>query len=119
MKRNSIFIIVLLTFVGCNTNQNYDKSMLPNADPVILSKVNSRDLITCMQLPVPRPPIPINVDHKIPTKEVYDQNDCIEGKMATKEGRDLKNKRDEKNKFNLEIDLEKDEDINLEDQKEE
>ena len=119
MKRNSIFIIVLLTFVGCNTNQNYDKSMLPNADPAILSKVNSRDLITCMQLPVPRPPIPINPDHKAPTEEVYDQNDCIEGKMATKEGRDLKNKRDEENKFNLEIDLEKDEDINLEDQKEE
>jgi hypothetical protein len=39
--------------------------------------------------------------------------------MATKEGRDLKNKRDEENKFNLEIDLEKNEDINLEDQKEE
>ena len=119
MKRNSIFIIVLLTFIGCNTNQNYDKSMLPNADPVNLSKVNSRDLIKCMQLTVPRPPLPINVDHKIPTTEVYDQNDCIEGKMATKEGRDLKNKRDEENKFNLEIDLEKDEDINLEDQKEE
>ena len=117
MKRNSIFIVVLLTFVGCNTNQNYDKSMLPNADPAILSKVNSRDLITCMQLPVPRPPIPINPDHKVPTEEVYDQNDCIEGKMATKEGRDLKNKRDEENKFNLEIDIKKREDINLENQK--
>tara|TARA_B100001175_G_scaffold311574_1_gene316192 strand:- start:558 stop:917 length:360 start_codon:yes stop_codon:yes gene_type:complete len=119
MEKKILSIIFSICLFGCSTTQNYDKSMLPNADPVILSKVNSRDLITCMQLPVPRPPIPINVDHKIPTKEVYDQNDCIEGKMATKEGRDLKNKRDEENKFNLEIDLEKNEDINLEDQKEE
>ena len=119
MKRNSIFIIVLLTFIGCNTNQNYDKSMLPNADPVILSKVNSRVLITCMQLQVLRPPIPINADHKVPTTEVYDQNDCIEGKMASKEGQEQKNKRDKKNKFKLDIDLKKDDEIIIEDQDEE
>ena len=39
--------------------------------------------------------------------------------MASKGGQDLKNARDEENKFNLEIDLDKDEDINLEDQIEE
>ena len=112
-------LLILLGVVACNTNQNYDKSMLPNADPVILSKVNSRVLITCMQLQVLRPPIPINADHKVPTTEVYDQNDCIEGKMASKEGQELKSKRDKKNKFKLDIDLKKDDEIIIEDQDEE
>ena len=112
-------LLLLLGVVACNTNQNYDKSMLPNADPVILSKVNSRVLITCMQLQVLRPPIPINADHKVPTTEVYDQNDCIEGKMASKEGQEQKNKRDKMNKFKLDIDLKKDDEIIIEDQDEE
>jgi len=112
-------LLLLLSVVACNSNQNYDKSMLPDADPAILSKVNSRVLITCMQLQVPRPPIPINADHKVPTSEVYDQNDCIEGKMALKEGQELKSKRDKKNKFKLDIDLKKDDEIIIEDQDEE
>ena len=112
-------LLPLLSVVACNSNQNYDKSMLPDADPAILSKVNSRVLITCMQLQVPRPPIPINADHKVPTSEVYDQNDCIEGKMALKEGQELKSKRDKKNKFKLDIDLKKDDEIIIEDQDEE
>ena len=112
-------LLILLGVVACNTNQNYDKSMLPDADPTILSKVNSRVLITCMQLQVLRPPIPINADHKVPTTEVYDQNDCIEGKMASKEGQEQKNKRDKKNTFNLDIDLKKDDEIIIEDQDEE
>ena len=112
-------LLLLLSVVACNSNQNYDKSMLPDADPAILSKVNSRVLITCMQLQVPRPPIPINADHKVPTTEVYDQNDCIEGKMASKEGQEPKSKRDKKNKFKLDIDLKKDDEIIIEDQDEE
>ena len=112
-------LLLLLSVVACNSNQNYDKSMLPDADPAILSKVNSRVLITCMQLQVPRPPIPINADHKVPTNEVYDQNDCIEGEMASKEGQEQKNKRDKKNKFKLDIDLKKDDEIIIEDQDEE
>ena len=112
-------LLLLLGVVACNTNQNYDKSMLPDADPAILSKVNSRVLITCMQLQVLRPPIPINADHKVPTSEVYDQNDCIEGKMASKEGQELKSKRDKKNKFKLDIDLKKDDEVIIEDQDEE
>ena len=119
MKKISFLIFILLTFIGCNTNQNFDKSMLPDADPAILSKVNSRVLITCMQLQVLRPPIPINADHKVPTTEVYDQNDCIEGEMASKEGQEQKNKRDKKNKFKLDIDLKKDDEIIIEDQDEE
>ena len=75
-------LIPFLLLFGCNTNQNYDKSMLPNADPAILSKVNSRVLITCMQIPTPLPPVPINKDHKIPQTEVYDTNDCIDKEMA-------------------------------------
>ena len=112
-------LLLLLSVVACNSNQNYDKSMLPDADPAILSKVNSRVLITCMQLQVLRPPIPINADHKVPTTEIYDQNDCIEGKMALKEGQELKSKRDKKNKFKLDIDLKKDDEIIIEDQDEE
>ena len=42
MKR----LIPILILFGCNTNQNYDKSMLPTADPSLLSKVNSRGLVT-------------------------------------------------------------------------
>ena len=63
-------------------NQNYDKSMLPNADPLTLSKINSRGLIKCMQLPTPLPPVPINKDHKVTNEEVYDQTDCIDGEMS-------------------------------------
>ena len=48
MKKISFFIFILLTFIGCNTNQNYDKSMLPDADPKALSEVNSKVLISCM-----------------------------------------------------------------------
>ena len=77
MKGNSYLVIALLTIVGCNTNQNYDKSMLPDADPKVLSEVNSKVLISCMQIPVPRPPVPINPSHEVPTSEVYDQNDCV------------------------------------------
>ena len=119
MEKKILSIIFSICLFGCSTTQNYDKSMLPDADPAILSKVNSRVLITCMQLQVPRPPIPINADHKVPTTEVYDQNDCIEGEMASKEGQEQKNKRDKKNKFKLDIDLKKDDEIIIEDQDEE
>ena len=111
MKDKVLLIIVLITFAGCNTNLNYDKSMLPNADPKVLSEVNSKVLISCMQLPVPRPPIPINPSHKVPTSEVYDQNDCVENKLSDNERKKILNERKEKEKFNLEI--------NLEDQEEE
>jgi hypothetical protein len=55
----------------------------------------------------------------VPTTEIYDQNDCIEGEMASKEGQEQKNKRDKKNKFKLDIDLKKDDEIIIEDQDEE
>ena len=58
-------IIPLLILFGCATNQNYDKSLLPDANPTTLSKVNSKILVSCMQVPVPQPPIPINVSHKV------------------------------------------------------
>ena len=103
----SLFFIV----IGCNTNQNYDKSMLPDADPKVLSDVNSKVLISCMQIPVPRPPVPINPSHKVPTSEVYDQNDCVENRMGDNERKKLLSEKKEKEKFKLEI--------NLEDQEEE
>ena len=103
----SLFFIV----IGCNTNQNYDKSMLPDADPKVLSDVNSKVLISCMQIPVPRPPVPINPSHKVPTSEVYDQNDCVENRMGDNERKKLLSEKNEKEKFKLEI--------NLEDQEEE
>ena len=106
MKDKVLLIIVLITFAGCNTNLNYDKSMLPNADPKVLSEVNSKVLISCMQLPVPRPPIPINPSHKVPTSEVYDQNDCVENKLSDNERKKILNERKEKEEFNLEINLE-------------
>ena len=106
MKRNSLLIILLLTFFGCNSNQNYDKSMLPNADPQVLSEVNSKVLISCMQIPVPRPPVPINPSHKVSTSEVYDQNDCVENRMGDNERKKLLNEKKEKEKFDLEINLE-------------
>jgi len=103
-------LIPLLLLFGCNTNQNYDKSMLPNADPAILSKVNSRVLITCMQIPTPLPPVPINKDHKVPQTEVYDTNDCIDKEMARKDTNDINNERSKKKEFDLEINIE-DQDI--------
>jgi len=102
--------ILLLSFffivIGCNTNQNYDKSMLPDADPKVLSDVNSKVLISCMQIPVPRPPVPINPSHKVPTSEVYDQNDCVENRMGDNERKKLLSEKKEKEKFKLEINLE-------------
>ena len=104
-------LLILLGIMACNTNQNYDKSMLPDADPKALSEVNSKVLISCMQIPVPRPPVPINPSHKVPTSEVYDQNDCVENKLSDNERKKILNERKEKEEFNLEI--------NLEDQEEE
>tara|TARA_X000000368_G_scaffold16536_1_gene13048 strand:- start:93 stop:425 length:333 start_codon:yes stop_codon:yes gene_type:complete len=104
-------LLLLLGVVACNTNQNYDKSMLPDADPKVLSEVNSKVLISCMQIPVPRPPVPVNPNHKVSTSEVYDQNDCVENKMGDNERKKLLGERKEKEKFDLEI--------NLEDQEEE
>ena len=111
MKKNSILTIFLLTLFGCSTTQNYDKSMLPDATPQVLSEVNSKVLISCMQIPVPRPPVPINPSHKVPTSEVDDQNDCVENRMGDNERKKILNERKEKEEFNLEI--------NLEDQEEE
>ena len=111
MKKITFAFFLLISIVGCNTNQNYDKSMLPDADPKVLSEVNSKVLISCMQIPVPRPPVPINPSHKVPTSEVYDQNDCVENKLSDNERKKILNERKEKEEFNLEI--------NLEDQKEE
>ena len=105
MKKISFLIVILLTFIGCNTNQNYDKSMLPDADPIVVSEVNSKVLISCMQIPVPRPPVPINPSHKVPTGEVYDQNDCVENKMGDNERKKLLSEKKEKEKFKLEIDF--------------
>ena len=104
-------LLLLLGVVACNTNQNYDKSMLPDADPKVLSEVNSKVLISCMQIPVPLPPVPINPNHKVSTSEVYDQNDCVENKMGDNERKKLLSEKKEKEKFDLEI--------NLEDQEEE
>ena len=106
MKGNGYLVIALLIFAGCNTNLNYDKSMLPDADPKILSEVNSKVLISCMQIPVPRPPVPINPSHKVPTREVFDQNDCVEKKLSDNERKKILNERKEKEEFNLEINLE-------------
>jgi hypothetical protein len=85
--------------------------MLPDADPKVLSEVNSKVLISCMQISVPRPPVPINPSHKVPTREVFDQNDCVEKKLSDNERKKILNERKEKEEFNLEI--------NLEDQEEE
>jgi hypothetical protein len=60
---------------------------------------------------VPRPPVPINPSHKVPTREVFDQNDCVEKKLSDNERKKILNERKEKEEFNLEI--------NLEDQEEE
>ena len=111
MKNNLIYSLFVLISFGCSTTQNYDKSMLPDAAPQVLSEVNSKVLISCMQMPVPRPPIPINPSHKVPTSEVYDQNDCVENRMGDNERKKLLNEKKDKEKFNLEI--------NLEDQEEE
>ena len=98
-------IIPLLILFGCNTNQNYDKSLLPDADPTTLSKVNSRILVSCMQVPVPHPPIPINVSHKIANKHMYDSNDCFDNKIAENDTKKINNERKEKKKFKLDISL--------------
>ena len=105
MEKKILSIIFSICLFGCSTTQNYDKSMLPNADPKVVSEVNSKVLISCMQLPVPRPPIPINPSHKVPTSEVYDQNDCVENKLSDNERKKILNEKKEKEEFNLEINL--------------
>ena len=106
MKNNLIYSLFILISFGCSATQNYDKSMLPDATPQVLSEVNSKVLISCMQIPVPRPPVPINPSHKVPTSEVYDQNDCVENRMGDNERKKLLNEKKEKEKFDLEINLE-------------
>ena len=99
-------IIPLLILFGCNTNQNYDKSMLPDADPHTLSKVNHKILISCMQVPVPRPSIPITTLSKASNIEMYDSNDCYDNKIAENESNEVFNDRKEKKKFKLAINIE-------------
>ena len=96
---------------GCNTNQNYDKSLLPNAEPATFSKVNSKILVSCMQVPVPQPPIPINESHKVANKQMYDSNDCFDNKVAENETKKINNEKKENKKFKLDINL-KDQDNN-------
>ena len=98
-------IIPLLILFGCVTNINYDKSLLPDADPSTLSKVNSKILVSCMQVPVPQPPIPINVSHKVANNQMYDSNDCFDNKVAENETKKINNERKEKKKFKLDISL--------------
>ena len=98
-------IIPILILFGCVTNQNYDKSLLPDADPMTLSKVNSKILVSCMQVPVPQPPIPINVSHKVVNKQMYDSNDCFDNKIAENDTKKINNERKEKKKFKLDISL--------------
>ena len=99
-------IIPFLILFGCNTNQNYDKSMLPDADPKTLSKINSKVLITCMQIPVPLPPVPINTSSKVPNKEIYDSNDCFDNKIAKNESNKVFKDRKDKKNFKLDISIE-------------
>ena len=99
-------IIPLLILFGCNTNQNYDKSMLPDAGPNTLSKVNPKVLISCMQVPIPRPSIPITTSSKTPNKEMYDSNDCFDNKIAENESNEVFKDRKDKKKFKLAINIE-------------
>ena len=99
-------IIPFLILFGCNTNQNYDKSMLPDADPKTLSKINSKVLITCMQIPVPLPPVPINTSSEVPNKEIYDSNDCFDNKIAKNESNKVFKERKDKKNFKLDISIE-------------
>ena len=98
-------IFFLFILFGCNTNQNYDKSLLPNAEPTTLSRVNSKILVSCMQVPVPQPSIPINVSHEVANKEMYDANDCFDNKVAENETKKINNEKKEKKKFKLDINL--------------
>jgi len=99
-------IIPLLILFGCNTNQNYDKSMLPDADPYTLSKVNPKVLISCMQVTILRPSIPITTSSKTPNKEMYDSNDCFDNKIAENESNEVFKDRKDKKKFKLAINIE-------------
>ena len=104
-------IIPLLILFGCTTNQNYDKSLLPDANPTTLSKVNSKILVSCMQVPVPQPPTPINVSHEVTNNQMYDSNDCFDNKVAENETKKINNEKKDKKKFKLDISL-KDQDNN-------
>ena len=42
--------------------------------------------------------VPINPSHKVPTSEVYDQNDCVENKLSDNERKKILNERKEKEK---------------------
>ena len=104
-----VFINSLFLLVGCNINQNYDKSMLPNSEDKftmesIYAKTLTKNTIQCKQLPKSIYP-PATISDKGHTKEVTDENDCVDIKMKQMDTKEIQRERKKEKEFKLNLDL--------------
>ncbi|MAR95722.1 MAG: hypothetical protein CMD46_05165 [Gammaproteobacteria bacterium] len=104
-----IFINALFLLVGCNMNQNYDKSMLPDSEEEftlesIYAETLTKNTIQCKQLPKSIYP-PATVSDKGYTREVSDENDCMDIKMKQMDTKEIQRERKKEKEFKLDLDL--------------
>ena len=106
------YIILLSNFlllISCNMNQNYDKSMLPDAEEKftmesIYAETLTKNTIQCKQLPKSMYP-PATINDKGHTREVADENDCVDIKMKQMDTREIQRERKKGEEFKLDLDL--------------
>ena len=102
-----VFIHSLFLLVGCNINQNYDKSMLPNSDKEftidsVYAETLTKNTIQCKQLPKSIYP-PATINDKGHTREVTDENDCVDIKMKQMDTKEILRKRKKEKEFKLDL----------------
>ena len=104
-----ISVKIFLLLMSCTMNQNYDKSMLPNSEDKftmesIYAKTLTKNTIQCKQLPKSIYP-PATISDKGHTKEVTDENDCVDIKMKQMDTKEIQRERKKEKEFKLNLDL--------------
>ena len=114
-----ISVKIFLLLVSCTMNQNYDKSMLPNSDKEftidsVYAETLTKNTIQCKQLPKSIYP-PATISDKGYTREVTDENDCVDIKMKQMDTKEIQRERKKEKEFRLDLDLDLDSDLENQD----
>ena len=110
-----ISVKIFLLLMSCTMNQNYDKSMLPNSDKEftidsVYAETLTKNTIQCKQLPNSIYP-PATISDKGYTREVTDENDCVDIKMKQMDTKEIQRERKKEKEFRLDLDLDLDSDL--------
>ena len=107
-----ILLNIFLLLVGCNMNQNYDKSMLPDSEErftieSVYAETLTKNTIQCKQLPKSVYP-PATINDKGYTREVADESDCVDIKMKQMDTKEILRERKKEKEFKLDLDIDSD-----------